>query len=264
MNVKIGLELIGVAKKRYRKQRSSQNPIIKIIIPVLDFLWKSITFVKRICIDENFRSIFRMKLLNSKNVHQTTSLTYMDRYPDIFSACREYFKDKQDLKILSYGCSTGEEVLTLRKYFPHAYIVGAEINKTSLAKCQKLSVDEKITFVYSTDHEIHKHGPYDAIFCMAVLQRKPHYVKEKEITSLKHIYPFEKFEQQIIKLDEYTRDQGLLVVHYTQYSLKDTSIASKYEALGNFNQDDYSSPVFDKRSDMVINPPSQNSIFIKG
>ncbi|WP_134702532.1 trans-aconitate 2-methyltransferase [Ammoniphilus sp. YIM 78166] len=263
MNVKIGLQLIGVAKKRYRKQRSSQNPIIKIIIPVLDFLWKSITFVKRICIDENFRSIFRMQLLNSKNVHQTTSLTYMDRYPDIFSACREYFKDKQDLKILSYGCSTGEEVITLRKYFPHAHIVGAEINKTSLAKCRQLPVDDKITFIYSKDHEISKYGPYDAIFCMAVLQRKPHYIEQKGISSLKDIYPFEKFEQQIMKLDEYTKLKGLLVVHFTQYSLRDTMVCSKYEALGDYNQNDYLSPVFDKNSEIIISPPPQSSIFIK-
>ena len=51
---------------------------------------------------------------------------------------------RQDIKILSYGCSTGEEVLTLRNYFPNAHIIGAEINKHSLAKCRQLPVDEKI------------------------------------------------------------------------------------------------------------------------
>ncbi len=96
------------------------------------------------CVDKDFRSILLLQLLNSKNVHQTTSLTYMDRYPTIFSACRYYFDGKQDLKILSYGCSTGEEVLTLRRYFPNAHIIGADINKHSLARCRKLPVDEKL------------------------------------------------------------------------------------------------------------------------
>ena len=124
-------------------------------------------------------------------------------------------------------------------------------------------MDEKITFIYSTPSEIQKYGPFDAIFCMAVLQRKPHYIEEKGINSLKKIYPFEKFEQQIIELDGLVNPKGLLVVHFTQYSLWDTTIASKYEALGNHNQNDYLSPVFDRNSNLVKNPTPQNTIFIK-
>lgn len=52
----------------------------------------------------------------------------MDRYP----ACKNYFNGKQDLKILSYGCSTGEEVLTLRRYFPTAQIIGTDIKNIAL------------------------------------------------------------------------------------------------------------------------------------
>ena len=52
-------------------------------------------------------------------------------------------------------------------------------------------------------------------------------------------------------------------MHYTQYSLKDTSVACKYNALGNYNQNDYLSPVFDKNSQLVKNPLPQNSIFIR-
>lgn len=263
MNAKIGMQIIGIAKQRVKKHRSSKNPTIRLWISILDVLWNAARTVIRICVDRDFRSILFLQLLNSKNVHQTTSLTYMDRYPTIFSACRDYFGGKQDLRILSYGCSTGEEVLTLRQYFPTAHIVGTDINKSSLAKCRNLPVDEKITFVYSTPSEIKKHGHFDIIFCMAVLQRKPHYIAEKGISNLKKIYPFEKFERQIIELDELINPQGLLVVHFTQYSLWDTIVASKYQALGDYNQNDYLSPVFDKNSNLVKNPPSQNSIFIK-
>ena len=45
--------------------------------------------------------------------------------------------------------------------------------------------------------------------CMAVLQRQPHYIEEKGINSLKKIYPFEKFEQQIVELDKSIKPQGL-------------------------------------------------------
>lgn len=264
MNSKVGMQILGTAKMMVKAQRSSKNPIIRFGISILYALWNGVQTAVRFCGDTNFRSITLLQLLNSKNLHQTTSLTCFDRYPTIFSACREYFNDdKQNLKILSYGCSTGEEVLTLRRYFPNAQIIGAEINKRSLSICKKLDVDDRIKFIYSTPSEIQKYGPFDAIFCMAVLQRKPHEIRSKGITSLKKIYPFEKFEQQVIELDRLINPKGLLIIHYTQYSLLDTKIASKYEVLGNHNQDDYLSPVFNKDSNLVNNQTSHNSIFIK-
>ncbi|WP_413307880.1 class I SAM-dependent methyltransferase [Bacillus sp. 1P10SD] len=263
MITKLGLQLFGTAKKNIKENRTSERTIIRIVISTLYFLWNAAQTVKRVCFDSEFRSIFLLQLINSRNVHQTTPYTYMDRYPTIFSACSEYLEGKQGLKILSYGCSTGEEVLTLRKYFPNAQIVGADINKRSLAKCKKLPVDNNIKFIYSTPSEIQKHGSFDAIFCMAVLQRKPHYIKSKGISSLKKIYPFEKFEQQIIELDNHVNKDGLLVIHFTQYSLCDTEVAPRYMALGNHNQNDYLTPVFDKNSNLIKNPPPQNSIFIK-
>ncbi|WP_368657351.1 trans-aconitate 2-methyltransferase [Metabacillus halosaccharovorans] len=193
--------MIGAAKQVVKEYKSSRNPFIKLSIATLSFCWYSVKNIKRFFVDTEFRSILLLQVFSSKNVHQTTPLTYMDRYPEIFSACRDYFGDKKDLKILSFGCSTGEEVLTLRSYFPNAYIIGADINKRSLAIYRKLPVDNKITFIHSSSSEIQKHGPFDAVFCMAVLQRKPHYIAAKGISSIKKIYPFEKFEKQIIELN---------------------------------------------------------------
>ena len=43
----------------------------------------------------------------------------------------------------------------------------------------------------------------------------------------------------------------------------DVNISSKYKALGNYNQDDYASVIFDRNSNLIEKPISRNSIFIK-
>lgn len=256
-------QLLDSIKQIVKEQRSSKNIIIRHFVSVLYIFRNAYATLKHFCKSKDFRAIFLLKLLNPKNVHQTTSLTAFDRYPEIFSICKNYFDGKQNLKILSYGCSTGEEVMSLRKYFPTAFLFGAEINRNSLAICRNLPTDEKIKFLYSSQRELLINGHYDAIFCMAVLQRKPHLIAEQGITNLKKIYPFEKFEKQIIELDELIKPLGLLIVNNTQYSLLDTSIAYKYKALSNHNYKNYNMPVFDKNSILVKDQAPQDTIFIK-
>jgi hypothetical protein len=175
----------------------------------------------------------------------------MDRYPEIFSTCRAYFADCEDLKILSYGCSTGEEVMTLRKYFPSAIITGAEINRRSLAMCRNHRIDERIAFIYSEHTEIAQRGPFDAIFCMAVLQRTPHTIIDQGITNLRYIYPFEKFDRQVAELDSLLKKGGLLTIHRTQYRFSDAGVASKYVALESANHDLNDGPKFGKNSERL-------------
>ena len=255
--------LVSLAKNLIRKGRISRNPIIRLSIKSLDIV-RSIPYtIKRIITDKEFRAIFWMKTFKSKRVQQNTPLTCMNRYPVIFSACKDYLKDKENINILSYGCSTGEEVVTLREYFNNATIIGAEINSHSLEVCRSRNLDNKIKFIVSKESEISKYGKYDAVFCMAVLQRTPDTITSQGITSLKKIYPFEKFEKQIIELDRYVKKGGLLIIHFSQYYFEDTVVSKKYKALGNYNQDDYTSSIFDKNSNLIEEPYSRKSIFIK-
>lgn len=257
------MERDGDIRKWIKGNYNSENLIIRYMVRSLYFIKKSAYTVKKIITDKEFRAVFGMTVFKGGKVHQTTPLTCMDRYPVIFSACRDYFKGVNNIKILSYGCSTGEEVLTLRKYFKDANIIGAEINKNSLQICRNLKVDNKIKFIDSNEKDIRKCGKYDLIFCVAVLQRTPDTITRQGVKSLKKIYPFEKFENQVIELDSYLKKGGLMVIHFSQYSFMDVNISSKYKALGNYNQDDYASVIFDRNSNLIEKPISRNSIFIK-
>ena len=219
--------------------------------------------IKGILISRDFRSIFFMKVFNSKRTHQTTSATCLNRYPQIFSACKTYFGDCKKIRILSFGCSTGEEVITLQRYFPNAEIIGAEINKNSLAICRKLNLGDNIHFIDSTSENIKAYGPYDAIFSMAVFQRTPGVIAEKEITDLKRIYPFEKFENQVIELDKSLNKSGLMIIHMSQYDFSDTVLAPNYETYGDYNQNYYGRFVFDRDSKIKQEIKTRNSIFVK-
>lgn len=204
-----------------------------------------------------------LRLLHGNEVHQTSTITRMNRYPKIFAECRTYFEGKKDLTLLSYGCSTGEEVLTLRQYFPEAKIVGADINPYCISVCKKHIVDKDISFIHSAQTELQTYGPYDAIFCMAVLQRNPEQIRKNNIANLEMIYPFEKFEKQIVELHQMLKPNGLFVLKHAQYLFTDTEVAFAYRALGNIvsTYDNYL--VFDKNGNRIMDKVKQSAIFIK-
>jgi tRNA G46 methylase TrmB len=64
--------------------------------------------------------------------HQLVDWTAPNRYPEIFAAAAAAAPDAR--RILSFGCSTGEECVSLAEYFPKSEIIGAEINVLSLPK----------------------------------------------------------------------------------------------------------------------------------
>jgi len=215
------------------------------------------------CSSAEHRSLTMTRLRSRDALHQTTTLTWMDRYPGVFAACRDHLAGRQDLRILSFGCSTGEEVVTLRQYFPGATIVGAEINRRNLAACRRRRLDDRVSFLRSEPEAIARHGPYDAVFCMAVLQRTPHAVESDGIRSLARIYPFEKFDRQVQQLDRWLKAGGLLVIHHSQYRLVDASIASRYAVLDVGGQEVDRGPKFDRDSRRLEDVPTSRSIFVK-
>lgn len=250
-------------KQWLKQNRRSSNRMIRWGIRVFDGFVSFVRTAKGILTEKNSRAIWYMRLFQPKRTHQTTADTCMNRYPGIFSACRDYFGTDAQIRILSYGCATGEEVVTLRQYFPNAEIVGAEINKNSLRICRSRNVDGKIRFIDSTPEEIRKNGPYDAVFCMAVFQRTPGKIMERNITDLSRIYPFSRFENQILDLDDCLKEKGLLILHLSQYDLCDTAVYHKYSPCGDWNQNFYGPYVFGQDSKIKKEIGHRNSIFIK-
>lgn len=172
------------------------------------------------------RSEWLTRLRAGRLLHQDTSLTWPDRYPKLFGAVERATGDHCQA-ILSFGCSSGEEVATLRQYFSETRLVGAELNRTLLAQCRQLSIPGDVRFIYSENSAIADAGPYDAIFCMAVFQRRPHFVEESGITDISSHYPFALFASQLAFLVGQLRMGGLIVVEHSHYCVENLQ-----EALG--------------------------------
>jgi SAM-dependent methyltransferase len=257
---------IGLVKRlraALKARSNSPQPIVRVTVGAIRRVWHMGLAVVQFGRDESYRSSVLLKLRYRRTVHQTTAKTWVDRYPTLFRASREFLGDHEQLRLLSFGCSTGEEVLTLRRYFPKAQIVGAEINRKSLAQCLTLDVDDRIRFVHSRHATIASHGPYDAIFCLAVLQRTPHLVEANNLASLADVYPFQRFDEQLSELDDLLKPGGLLVVHHTQYVVAHSSIASRYSSLAGVTPMPDSGPRFDARSRRIDGPVDPASVFVK-
>src|SRR5882757_2691425 len=98
--------------------------------------------------------------------------TAPDRYPWLFGFAATRLGSRPDLRILSFGCSRGEEVFSLRKYFPAAAIAGIDINPRNIARClTRVQADNhtNMTFRVAATTQDEPTSSYDAIFCLAVL-----------------------------------------------------------------------------------------------
>jgi 2-polyprenyl-3-methyl-5-hydroxy-6-metoxy-1,4-benzoquinol methylase len=95
--------------------------------------------------------------------------TLPDRYPWLFGFAAAALEGCEDCKLLSFGCSQGDEVMALRHYFPRATITGIDFDRRNIARCHTRIKDPQVRFAVAAGTEAEAAQSYDAIFCLAVL-----------------------------------------------------------------------------------------------
>jgi hypothetical protein len=186
----------------------------------------------RLLTSSDARSELTTRMLHRDVIHQDVTLSWEDRYPHLFTATAELLSDKARPRLLSFGCSAGEEVLSLKRAMPAATIVGAEINRAKLRACRRLPPDPDICFLNPTSDSIAARGPYDAIFCMAVLTRRPHEVEQRMLKDISVFYPHERFRAQLDAFVQMLHPGGLLVVEHSLYRVEDVAPEFSLEPVG--------------------------------
>ena len=178
------------------------------------------------------KSHWFLRLSHSDNLFQPFPETAPDRYPRIFDFARAHLADAPEPQILSFGCSTGEEVFSLRRYFPRAAIRGLDINPLHIAICRarrRSAGDAAMLFAVASSAEQEPAGMYDAIFCMAVFRHGD--LSFSGAHRCEHLITFDAFERTVSGLARCLKDGGLLAIRHANFRLCDTALAERFRPV---------------------------------
>ncbi len=147
------------------------------------------------------RAIRRLQRQQGHYLLQPFATTKADRHPALFAFAKDRLAGKSELRILSFGCSTGEEPLSLMDYFPDAMIDAIDINPRNIAIARRNAAAKaaaRINFSVGT-HPPDVPAHYDAIFCLSVLRHGQ--LDAHQPLSCSDIFPFSKFDAAVTALD---------------------------------------------------------------
>ena len=199
-------------------------------------IFRALRLLWRLASDRSYRNIMWLYWMRPKAAFQPVNDTRPDRYPAIFGFVQAALDARPvsggPIAILSFGCSTGEEVFTLRRYFPAARIKGLDINPANIAICeQRLAErgDSRIAFARAESTRGEADGAYDAVFCMAVLRHGR--LGDPNVTRCDHLLRFEDFENTVADFSRCLRRGGLLAIAHSNFRFNDTRTSADFETV---------------------------------
>ncbi len=178
------------------------------------------------------RRSWLLRLTRPANLFQPEIDTLPNRYPEVFALLKHTLGDDSSVKVLSFGCSTGEEVFSLRDYLTSATITGLDISRGNIADCRRrlgVSPDPRIRFEVAgaTDRLATDH--FDAILCMAVLRHAD--LSYSQAPCCDHRVTFAAFDRTVVDFARCLKPGGLLVIEHSNFRFSDTSVAGAFECV---------------------------------
>lgn len=164
-------------------------------------------------------------------LYQPATVTRLDRHPALFTHVAALLADRAEVRLLSFGCSTGEEALTLARYLPHARIDAIDANPACIAQARRSarSHPAAIRFACADRPDAFAGVRYDAAFCLSVLRHGD--LDAGHPPSCTELLPFARFAAAVEALDRCLRPGGVLVLWGCNFRFEDTAVSANYRAL---------------------------------
>lgn len=183
-------------------------------------------------------------LSGRQGVFQPYATTRFDRYPEIFRFVRQEIGDGPKVRILSFGCASGEEVFSLRRYFAEAEIVGIDANPYNIAAARRAVRRDDgrgLSFRVACSATGEPDGVYDAVFCMAVLRHGDLKPADRRCD---HLLRFAEVERTVADLARCLRPGGLLAVRHSNFRFSDMAVAPGFAVALRLADPSSPSPLF--------------------
>jgi SAM-dependent methyltransferase len=223
-----------------------RRPIVRFSLP--DWL--------RAVTDPARRDAERLMKERPHELYQAGGRTSLDRYPHLFAALRDSLYGVTVPDILSYGCSTGEEIVSLRNYIPHGRFAGIDINPTCIRKAKLRVADSGVRLWAAASIGETDAGEFDAIACLSVLHRNE-ILKNWPADPTPYL-SFEHFERAVLDLDRHLRPGGVLLLFHSSFRFVDTSVAPNYKPLLVVGpHDPVLSQRYDRQNQPILEPPAE-------
>ena len=176
---------------------------------------------------------------------QRANFTGTGRYQMQWQALKTMLphKKQQELTIMSFGCSTGQELAELRALLgplgAHHYL-GVDLNEDALAQARQLWHNleqlpyvpqaQNASFITTAQLEelVSQHLQCDVICAMTVLCRHPDTAR---LENAQGVYDWVDFAATLQLLDQALKPGGLLCLFNTNYALEDSELSAHYQRL---------------------------------
>ncbi len=158
--------------------------------------------------------------------------TLPNRYPWLFEFAAANLANADAPKLLSFGCSRGDEVFALRECFPAADIKGIDIAPRNIAICRARALESHVagvSFAVASNTSAEPTEYYDAIFCLAVLCHGD--LSTYGARRCDHLIRFEEFARVVGDFGRCLKPGGLLLLLTTNFRFCDTEASRNFDAV---------------------------------
>lgn len=166
------------------------------------------------------------------DLFQPENVTRPDRHPALFGLVRAHLADRTQPRLLSFGCSTGEEAFTLARYLPDAIIDAVDANAACIARARREATrlgQSRVRFVHADSPDAVAPFRHDAVLCLSVLRHAR--LDSAQPERCTDILPFSRFAAAVAALDRRLDPGGLLMLWGCNFRFTDTVVAARYRTV---------------------------------